>query len=168
MSDEGVDYCTGDHLTLPIDGPGFHVWQGGQMRRSYDTGVTAAIGTKENGVPVFDLRASGRAGFGDSTYETTVHLRLDVGNRFQEFGKVSWPRGVYVLGLAGSNNFQLRLDGAPAGNFDVMDGFALVAESSAKRIAGSVVIQRVFRLNAPLPVPELYDPPLVMRFMIDK
>jgi hypothetical protein len=49
-----------------------------------------------------------------------------------------------------------------------MDGFVLVAESSAKRIAGSIVLQRVFRLSAPLPVPERYDPPLVVRFSMDK
>jgi hypothetical protein len=44
----------------------------------------------------------------------------------------------------------------------------LVAESSGKRIAGSVVLRKVMRLQAPLPVPERYDPPLVVRFMIDK
>ena len=49
-----------------------------------------------------------------------------------------------------------------------MDGFVVVVEASNERIAGSIVLQRVFRLQAPLPVPEKYDPPLVIRFLIDK
>ena len=57
-----------------------------------------------------------------------------------------------------------RADDGP----DAGDGFVLVAESSGKRIAGSVVLRKVMRLQAPLPVPERYDPPLVVRFMIDK
>ena len=114
------------------------------------------------------MEGSGEAGFGDKTYPAKVKLRLDLGNRFQGFDKASWPRGVYELGLTGDNNFSIRLDGAKAGNFDAMDGFVLVAESSAKRIAGSIVLQRVFRLSAPLPVPERYDPPLVVRFSMDK
>jgi hypothetical protein len=77
-------------------------------------------------------------------------------------------RGVYELGLTGDNNFTIRLDGAKAGNFDAMDGFVVVAEASNERIAGSIVLQRVFRLQAPMPVPEKYDPPLIVRFLIDK
>jgi len=68
----------------------------------------------------------------------------------------------------GNNNFALSLDGAPAGNFDAMDGFVVVVEASNERIAGSIVLQRVFRVQAPLPVPEKYDPPLVIRLLIDK
>lgn len=67
----------------------------------------------------------------------------------------------------GDNNLELRLDGAKSGNFDAMTGFVLVAEASNDRIAGSIVLQRVMRLHAPLPVPEKYDPPLVIRFLIE-
>lgn len=165
---EGVKDCTGDNLGVPRDTPGFHVWQDGSKKRSFQNQLAAHIGTKENGVPVFGMEGSGQAGFDDKTYPAKFKLRLDLGNRFQGFDKVSWPRGVYELGLMGDNNFTLRLDGAKAGNFDAMDGFVLVAESSAKRLAGSVVLQRVFRLSAPLPVPERYDPPLVVRFSMDK
>jgi len=165
---QGVKECTGEFLGVPGDESGFHIWQDGSKKRSFQNQLAAHIGTKENGVPVFQMEGSGEAGFGGKNYPARVKLRLDLGNRFQGFDKVSWPRGVYELGLTGDNNFMLRLDGAQAGNFDAMDGFVLVAESSARRIAGSVVLQRVFRLNAPLPVPELYDPPLVVRFSMDK
>lgn len=165
---EGVKECTGENLGVPRDAPGFHVWQEGSKKRSFQNQLAAHIGTRESGVPVFEMEGAGQAGFGDKTYPARVKLRLDLGNRFQDFDKVSWPRGVYDLGLTGNNNFSIRLDGAKAGNFDAMDGFVLVAESSAKRIAGSIVLQRVFRLSAPLPVPERYDPPLVVRFSMDK
>lgn len=164
---EDVEWCTGDALGLHVERPGFHVWQDGELRRSYDTAVTAHLGTRENGVKVFELQAKGEAGFGGSTYPARVHLRLAIDLPATDIERVSWPRGMYELGLKSDNNFWIRLDGAAAGNFDVMDGFVLVAESSSERIVGSIVIQRVFRLQAPLPVPERYDPPLVVRFRID-
>ena len=61
-----------------------------------------------------------------------------------------------------------QVDGARAANFDVYEGQALVAEASNERIAGSIVIQRAMRLQAPLPVPQTHDPPLVIRFAIQK
>jgi len=168
VTEQGVRECIGADLGVPRDAPGFHVWQDGVKKRSFLNQLAAHIGTKENGAPVFEMVGSGEAGFGDQTFPARLKLRLDLGNRFQNFDKVSWPRGVYVLGLTGDNNFTIRLDGAPAGNFDAMDGFVLVAEASSQRIAGSIALQRVFRLNAPLPVPERYDPPLVVRFSMDK
>lgn len=165
---EDVRDCTGEALGLHTGDEGFHIWQDGQLRRSFTDGLEAGLGTTPVGARLFTLSAAGEAGFGDGTYPAELRLQLGLGTIFKEFDKVSWPRGVYKLGLKGNNNFTLRLDGAPAGNFDAMDGYALVAESSSKRIAGSVVLQRVFRLQAPLPVPEKYDPPLVVRFLIEK
>ena len=165
---EDVKDCTGDKLGLPIDGEGFHVWQGRMKLRSFLNQIRATIGTKENGVRVFEMEGAGEAGFDDKTYPAKVKLRLDLGGWGGELKKVSWPRGVYELGLTGDNNFTIRLDGAKAGNFDAMDGFVVVAEASNERIAGSIVLQRVFRLQAPMPVPEKYNPPLVVRFLIDK
>ena len=165
---EDVKYCTGDNLGLPIDREGFHVWQNSMRLRSFENGIKAGIGTRDSGVRVFEMEGAGEAGFSDSTYPAKVKLRLDLGGRFDDLKDVSWPRGVYELGLTGNNNFTLRLDGAKAGNFDAMDGFVVVAEASNERIAGSIVLQRVFRLQAPMPVPEKYDPPLIVRFLIDK
>jgi hypothetical protein len=165
---DDVQDCTGEALGLHIGEKGFHVWQKGQLRRSFKDGIQARLGTVTLGAKVFEMEASGAAEFGGKTYPAEVKLQLDLGQRFADFDKVSWPRGIYKMGLRGGSHFTLRLDGAPAGNFDAMDGYALVAEASSKRIAGSVVLQRVFRMQAPLPVPEKYDPPLVVRFLIEK
>ncbi|HEY5647200.1 MAG TPA: hypothetical protein VIS76_14715, partial [Pseudomonadales bacterium] len=167
---EGVRDCTGENLGLHVESQGFHVWQNGVLLRSFDRGLKAHLGTTGVGAKVFELEAEGGAEFANKSYPAKVKLRLGLGSLFDDLDRLSWPRGIYPLGLAlgHNNNFQLRLDGAPAGNFDAKDGFVLVAESSSRRIAGSVVVQRVMRLNAPIPVPELYDPPLVVRFMIEK
>jgi hypothetical protein len=165
---EDVEWCTGGNLGLNVDQPGFHIWRDGQKLRSYLNGVKGTLGSLSNNAKVFELEASGEAGFGDGTYPAQLKLRLALSLPTEEFEKVSWPRGIYELGLVGSNNLTLRLDGAKAGNFDVMDGFVLVAEASRERIVGSIAVQRVMRLQAPLPVPEVYNPPLVIRFRIDQ
>ena len=165
---EGVKDCTGDMLGLPIDSKGFHVWQEAMRLRSFTDRLKAGIGATDLGVNVFEMTGYGEAAFSGSTYPTKVKLRLDLDAWGEHIEMVSWPRGVYELGLAGNNNFTLRLDGAHAGNFDAMDGFVVVAEASNERIAGSVVLQRVFRLQAPMPVPEKYDPPLIVRFLMEK
>ena len=164
---EDVGACLGNSLGLPDDGQGFHFYQGTMKLRSFENQMKAVIGTKESGVRVFEMEGSGEANFADKSYPTKLRLRLDLGGRFDDLKGVSWPRGVYELGLMGDNNVLLRLDGAKAGNFDAMDGFVLVAEASKTRIAGSIVLQRVMRLHAPLPVPEKYDPPLVIRFSME-
>jgi len=163
-----VEYCTGGKLGIPVESIGFHIKQDAKLLRSYSDKLTANLGTKESGTKVFELEAAGSATFGDSTYPANMKLQLDLGGRFAEFNKVSWPRGVYELGLLGNTNFQLRLEGAAAGDFNAMDGFVLVADSSRERITGSVFLRRAFRLHAPLPVPQTFDPPLVVRFMIEK
>lgn len=170
LRDEDVADCTGGRLGIPVGTTGFHfeLRQGTTQRRSFQNAVAARLGTESGGAKVFEMEAAGSAGFGGETHPAKVQLQLDLGGRFREFDKVSWPRGVYELGLLGASHFRLRLDGAAAGDFDAMDGFVLVADSSSERIAGSIVVQRVFRLHAPLPVPELYDPPLVVRFLIEK
>ncbi len=106
--------------------------------------------------------------FGEASYPARITLRLTVGSALDDIIEVSWPRGVYPLSRGGDNNLTVVLDGAKAGNFEVMDGSVLVTESTNQRIVGSAVVQRVWRPLAPLPVPERYDPPLVIRFMIKK
>lgn len=163
---EDVALCTGA-VMLPVGTPGFHFWQGGEVRRSFDTGVQARIGTTR-GRYVYEMEGEGRASFDDTDYPASARLVLDLDAASVPVEEVAWPRGVYPLGLLARNSFQLRLDGAAAGNFDVHDGFALVAEASNERIAGSVFIRVAFRLNAPIPVPQTFDPPLVVRFLIEK
>lgn len=80
---------------------------------------------------------------------------------------MSWPRGVYRIQVDSPHAFTLRLDGAAAGNFDVTDGYVYVAESSGKLIDGALFVTAAFRLDAPLPVPQTFDPPLNVRFRIE-
>ena len=75
------------------------------------------------------------------------------------YGNVTWaPDGRHLVGSTFGGD----------ANFDVYEGQTLVAEASNERIAGSIVIQRAMRLQAPLPVPQTHDPPLVIRFAIQK
>lgn len=163
-----VDDCIGTHLGLQATAPGFEIWSGDNRVRAFSDRVSAGIGTETLGNRVFEMMAAGEAGFMGETYPATVKLRLDLGRRLDELEEVPWPRGAYELGLFGDNNFELRLDGAAAGNFDARDGYVLVVEASNQRIAGSVFLTKVMRLHAPLPVPEVYDPPLVFRFLLQK
>jgi len=60
------------------------------------------------------------------------------------------------------------LDGAQAGNFDAKEGYVLVASSSGKLIEGSIFLTQAWRAQAPLPVPQVFDPPLHIRFQLKK
>jgi hypothetical protein len=132
-------------------------------------GVTASIGTHQaSGRYVYEMNAEGEANWSGDTYPATLRLQLDLAGPDRPLEQVPWPRGVYELGRSGTNKFELRLDGAQAGDFDVSEGFALVAEASNDRIAGSVFITETWRLHAPVPVPEVHDPPLVFRFLIER
>jgi hypothetical protein len=162
-----VERCTGD-VGLPLDGAGFHFWEGSNFRRTMAQSLGARIGTRPNGAYVFEISGSGWASFDNTSYPADVRLTLALDGASTAVSEVAWPRGVYPLGLLDANTFHLRLDGAEAGNFNVYDGFALVAESSNRRIAGSVVINKALRPHAPLPVPQVFDPPLIVRFLIEK
>lgn len=171
---DDVDLCTGDKLGLPLNAQGFHIYQGETELSSFGQGLNAKIGTTtDTNAVVFEMNGEGEANFGDGRFPATFRLQLDLtqavpGGEVQRIrNNPPWPRGLYPLALSGENKFELRLDGAPSGNFDVSAGFVLVAEASNDRIAGSVFITKVWRNDAPIPVPEVYDPPLIVRFLIE-
>jgi len=168
---QDVKQCTGVNIGLPITAEGFEVWQGGTKKRSFTDGVDAVIGTKLTGTKVFKMEAKGGVGFGDTSYPATMTLHLDLEAAFEDIDEVPWPRGVYQFGsFFDGNNLMLRLDGAAAGNFDAEDGFAIVAEASNDRIVGSLFLTRALRPSAPstLPVYQNFDPPLIIRFLMEK
>lgn len=164
---QDVADCMGPKLGLQTTQKGVHMWVDGNYRRSFANNLSANISEETLGNHVFTLYAFGEAIFGTNTFPAKIELRLDLGGTLDSLEDVAWPRGVYELGMLSDNNLYLRLDGAKAGNFDVDDGYVLISEASNDRIAGSAVIQYVWRLQAPVPVPQRYDPPLVMRFMIE-
>ncbi|MBO6937693.1 MAG: hypothetical protein JJ863_22180 [Deltaproteobacteria bacterium] len=133
----------------------------------FGDGVDGQIGTVD-GRYVFELVSSGRSTFDATEYPTQATLRIDLdapeSTRVQ---LVSWPRGAYRIEPGSGSTFSVRLDGAASGDFDVTDGFAYVAESSNDLIEGSVFIREAWRPNAPVPVPQVFDPPLIVRFRLD-
>jgi hypothetical protein len=167
ITENAFDECVGN-VGFRVPGPGFHVYEDGVFRRSFDQGVTAIIG-EEPGASSrkFVMNAEGRAGFGGEEYDAAITLELVVGPADVDIGQTSWPRGGYRLTSVDSDSFRLHLPEAPAGSFEVTKGFVLVTASSNDRIEGSVIVQEVWRWLAPIPVPEVYDPPLVFRFLIE-
>jgi hypothetical protein len=163
---DDVRDCLGSDIGIWVDRPGIHVSQDGMPLRRYENQLTAGIGTTRQGLKVFQLEARGEAGFGGKTHPAKMRLQLELGRMDVE--QAPWPRGLYELDMLGNNNFTLRLDGAPAGDFNAMDGFVLVSEASNERIVGSIFMPRSFRPHAPLPVPERHDPPLTFRFLMQK
>lgn len=162
---EDVKACTGDHLGLPVEQPGFHVWEGSTKLRSFEHELEASIGTKQ-GRRIFQMQAKGETIFDDKTYPATVRLQLNLAPESMPLEEVSWPRGYYELYNDGINNYTVRLDGAPAGNHIVFEGSVVVVEASRERIVGSVYMYVVLRPNAPFSVPQTFYPPLTIRFMI--
>ncbi|HSI88403.1 MAG TPA: hypothetical protein VK918_05055, partial [Pyrinomonadaceae bacterium] len=163
---EGVENCLGSRFGLiDISGPGFHFFENGNFRRSFENKVEAGMGS--SGIwKVFEMRSEGQAMFGDKSYPASIKLSLGVGTGSLE--TTSWPRGIYKLGLIGPNTLALRLDGARAGNFDAKEGYVLVASSSGNLIEGSIFLTQAWRPEAPIPVPQVFDPPLHIRFQLKK
>ena len=163
---QDVDWCIGAHAGLrDVDGAGFHFFEDGQFKRSFKNGVKAGMGSSGIG-NLFEMTGQGHASFGGKNYPASMKLSLGVGTGSIE--RISWPRGVYELEMIGADKLSLRLDGAQAGNFDASDGYVLVASSTGKRISGAVFLTKAWRPNAPIPVPQVFDPPLHIRFEMEK
>lgn len=167
IAEKDVKACMGPDIGPSVDTGGFHFWHDGNMLRSFDSNLTAKIGTNNAGDWIFEMQAEGEASFSQEMYPAKLQLRIGVDTAGVPLHKVAWPRGVYPLGISGNNTVRVLLDGAPAGNFDVKDGYVLVAEASNDRITGSIFVTVAMRLNAPLAVPQTWNPPLLIRFLID-
>ncbi|MDX1644585.1 MAG: hypothetical protein R3244_09540, partial [Thermoanaerobaculia bacterium] len=168
---EDVEKCTGTNIGIPVTTEGFEIWQGGTKKRNFDSEVAAGIGTRAiTPSKVFTMKAGGTAAFGGASYPATLELQLDLGSVLP-IDYVPWPRGAYQFGSSwGGNNLRLRVDGASAGNWDADAGFALVTEASNDRIVGSIFLTRALRVSVPSPLPayDSFDPPLIIRFLMEK
>lgn len=166
IKEQDAKLCTGSNFGLvDVSGQGFYFFEQGELQRSFENSVKAGMGAKGIG-NVFEMRSEGQASFGGKSYPANMKLSLGVGVGALE--QRSWPRGVYKLGLVGPNGLVLRLDGAKAGNFNAKDAYVLVASSSAEYISGSVFLTQAWRAEAPMPVPQVFDPPLHIRFQLKK
>lgn len=172
LTDDAYDHCRGESTGLPNDTEGIVIYEDAVVLNEFISMPEAAIGTRD-GRYVFTMVVGGTADFGGENYGATLEMELDLGpTTVPVIGdpipveKVSWPRGVYSLAPLSSNHFRLRMIDAPAGNFDVTEGWVLVARSSNDQIVGSVFVREAFRFQAPIPVPQVFDPPLQFRFLL--
>jgi hypothetical protein len=165
---EDAESCAGRDIGLPtMSAQGFEIWQGNMRLTSFSGEVGAGLGTLPTGNRVFQMSATGEAEFGAKRYPATLRLQLDLQGSGEPLDNVSWPRGVYRLGRSGGNsNLGLALEGNMAGSFDALEGYVLVVEASSRQIAGSIFLTKVMEYSTP-PTPEVYDPPLIIRFMVE-
>lgn len=165
ITDDDFEACLGPHTGLPREREGIEVWQGGELQRVFWESPRAGIGSLD-GRYVFTMDVSGMASFDETEYPATFSMQIDLAPTTEELDNVSWPRGVYEVNLLSDHVFQLRVPDAPAANFDVTDGFILVAEATNDQIVGSVFVREALRAQAPVPVPQVFDPPLQLRFLL--
>ncbi|RLB52361.1 MAG: hypothetical protein DRJ42_15055 [Deltaproteobacteria bacterium] len=170
ITDEDFESCAGTMIGIPSEVEGITVLADGEVQRVFASGPEAVIGTLD-GRYVFEFTVGGTAEFSGMDYGATLKLIIDLaptgtGSGPTPLEHVSWPRGLYSLAIGQPHRFELRMPDAPAGNFNVTDGFVLITEASNDRIVGSVFAREAFRPNAPIPVPQVFDPPLNFRFTI--
>lgn len=169
VNEEAAARCIGSDLGFPtVGGSGFHFFERDKLLRSFDTNVQARIGTLGALAKIFEMTADGEGTFSGKVYPAKLRLRLAVGSAGESIDNVSWPRGFYKLALVGPNSLSVRVDGAQAANFDAKDAFVLIGRSSAEYISGSVFLTQAWRPTAPIPVPQVFDPPLQIRFQMKK
>ncbi|MFT5354663.1 MAG: hypothetical protein ACI9KE_001870 [Polyangiales bacterium] len=165
VHERDVERCIGPVRLIDAQ-EGLRLYSEDSAGQMFASEVSGQIGTLA-GRYVFEMSAGGSASFSGMDYPATVRFRLDLGEpETTEVRLVSWPRGVYRILPGTGNDFSLRLMGAAAGDFDVTDGYAYVAESSNELIEGSFFITQAFRASAPVPVPQVFDPPLNVRFRL--
>ncbi|MDZ7707737.1 MAG: hypothetical protein U5J97_07565 [Trueperaceae bacterium] len=166
VDEDAFARCVGSVGIDTRDAEGAHFFGGDTFERTFgDLEVTMGRHAA-TGRTVFQLEASGRAGFGGAEHPAELLVRLDLADEDEPIDRVSWPRGIYRLGT-GANRVSLTLDGASAGSFVASHGFVLVTTATAERIEGSIVLQRADRPFAPMGVPYAADELPRITFRVD-
>jgi hypothetical protein len=164
ITKSAYDECRGT-VGFEVPGEGYHVYIGGEFRRSFGQNVEAIIGTDmQNGRYLFQLTANGTANVDGTNYPANLKLDLAVGEASLELDQVSWPRGGYILDQGG-NSFLFEIPDAPALTYLASKGSVLVTAGTAEHIEGSVVVEETVRVQSGLY--EAQSPPLVFRFLIE-
>lgn len=164
VSAEDVALCTGPGLGLRDEGDdGFEFSQDGVPGRSFIADTDSRI---EN--DMYEFGATGGISFGEENFRARARLRLNMPTLFmlpdgEERPKL--PRGIYQLSLATSDDFRVVVQDEPAASFVVSDGFVLIASATNERVVGSIFVREGFRYDAPFPVPQVFDPPLIISFI---
>jgi hypothetical protein len=112
----------------------------------------------------FRMRADGRISHDGDDFDATAHIGIFLGfDTDDDRERVTWPRGVYPLGAFGADHFRLDVPENSSANFIVSEGYMLIARASNTRVDGSVFIREVQR-SVLVPFPQVFDPPLIVRF----
>lgn len=159
LATEDVDRCMGSGLGLYEDERGFVVLQNDVVQRRFVQNPSSRLDGE-----MYHFEADGGLGFGDTDVRARVMLRVPVD---MAGGLPSWPRGVYPLSPLEATDLRFVSEEEPAASFAVTDGFLLVARASDDGIIGSAFVREGLRYDAPFPVPQVFDPPLVVTFNDD-
>jgi hypothetical protein len=169
VTESDADDCLGRVGLAEGLAEGLHFRTSGQSTRNgFTSGVEAAIGSTNDGRRVFFVEAGGEANFGDGRYPATGRLTIEL-DASVDLDQSSWPRGVYRLTDGGPHRFDLTFDDGEhrAGNFYSTVGDVLIGPATNDRIRGAIVLQRGWRPLAPIPVPQTFDPPLVIDIVLE-
>lgn len=155
LSPEAAAACTGSVGIDARDAPGIHFFsQAGDYRRSFTNALEAKVGSDASGNRFkFQLSAEGSVSVGGEEHAATFELTLDLGPTSEELERVSWPRGIYQLGLLGTNTLVISVPDAGHVTYHVDDGLVLITSATTDRIEGSIVMNRAIRPNSRPPVP---------------
>ena len=168
VTESDADDCLGRVALEKGLSEGLHFSTSGEPgSNGFTRDVSAGIGTRSDGRRVFYVEAGGDAERGDGRYPATARLEIQLDGTVP-IDEASWPRGVYRLTDGGPHRFDFTFDDweQRAGNFYSTVGDVLIGPATNDRIRGAIVLQRGWRPLAPLPVPQTFDPPLVINIVL--
>lgn len=158
ISETDVRWCTGQSLGLRVlSDRGFLIAQGDAAANAFNRDPESTL----SGVD-YRFQSRGTVMFGDASYDARAILDLEFPS---VWGEVGFLRGIYPISAGSVNTFDLAVADQPAASFTVTDGYVLIASATNERIIGSVFANIGFRYDAPFPVPQTFDPPLVISFV---
>lgn len=153
VSPEAAAACTGSAGIDTRGAAGIHFFtHEGEFRRSFSDGLEARIGADGDRFK-FQLAAEGTMSLAGEEHAATFLLTLDVGPTAEDIERVSWPRGIYRLGLLGENTLVISVPDENHVTYHVDDGMVLITSATTESIEGSIVMNRATRPHAPMGVP---------------
>jgi len=162
FSADDIKWCTGPSLGLEeLTTRGFTFNPGTSGESQFTEEATSELDES-----TYVFRANGRVTFDDERYPAVAQLRLAPTAGPQ--GEIALPRGIYAIDSFTTEEFRVSVEDRPAASFFVSDGFALIVSATKDQIVGSIFITEGFRYGAPIPVPQVFDPPLIISFSDDR
>ena len=153
ISEETYKGCVGK-LKIDVPGQGFFSYTNNDLNRSYTGNPRAGVGRgrgEDDQWLLANITADGTAATSSGSFPATVSLQLNVTPTVEDVdpADVSYPRGIYFVGLRHNKYNRLQITNRDEGKLimDVGQGIALVSRASSDGIEGSVAVQRVFNYS---------------------